>query len=76
MVRTQISLTESQYRYLKETARESGVSMSSLVRDAVELQMRRREEHRQRALEIIGSFVADRDDVSVRHDEYLHGGKE
>ncbi len=76
MVRTQISLTEAQHRYLKETARQSGASLSSLVRDAVDGLMRGREEHRRRALEILGSFVADRDDVSVRHDEYLHGAKE
>ena len=76
MIRTQISLTESQYRYLKEAARESGVSLSSLVREAVDGLMRRQQESRRQALEILGSFVADRDDVSVRHDEYLHGGEE
>jgi hypothetical protein len=76
MIRTQISLTESQYRYLKEASRESGVSLSSLVREAVSGLMRSQRESRRQALEILGSFVADRDDVSVRHDEYLHGGEE
>lgn len=35
MIRTQVSFDESQYEALKDRARERGVSMSALVREAV-----------------------------------------
>ncbi len=28
---------------------------------------------KQRAIELLGAFEADRSDVSIRHDEYFHG---
>ena len=36
MVRTQIQLTESQHRQLRDLAEKRGVSMASLVRDSVD----------------------------------------
>jgi len=71
MVRTQISLTEEQHRFLKEMSHETGESLSSLIRRAVE---NLRDEHlarARRALELLGAFKADKKDVSVRHDHYL-----
>jgi len=76
MVRTQVSLTEEQYRYLKELSRDSGVSLSSLVREAVDLMRRDRERARRRAIAFLGSCVADRTDVARRHDDYFAGGED
>jgi hypothetical protein len=75
MVRTQIQLTEAQYSRLKECAREENVSMAELVRQAVDLLTSGRgllpgEDLRRRAMAVTGGFVADRDDVSERHDDY------
>ena len=73
MVRTQISLTDEQYAWLKEQSRSEDVSMSELLRRALDLMRRQREERKQAVLASIGAFVADRDDVSTNHDRYLGG---
>lgn len=75
MVRTQIQLTEEQFKALKQRAAERGVSMAALVREAVDRGLRHDEiaARRARALSVIGRF-RDKDgatDVSVRHDDYL-----
>jgi Arc/MetJ-type ribon-helix-helix transcriptional regulator len=73
MVRTQISLTDDQHGWLKEQARSEDVSMSELVRRALELMRRHREDRKRAVLDSIGAFVADRDDVAANHDGYLAG---
>ena len=73
MVRTQIQLTEEQYRALKEEAHQMGLSLSEAVRGAVELWLGRRERalRVQRSLASIGRFRSGRSDISERHDRYL-----
>jgi len=72
MVRTQILLDDHQHVILKEFAREQGVSMSALVRQAVEQMLTaQRRSDRERAFALLGAFDADRTDVSENHDRYL-----
>ena len=73
MVRTQISLTEEQYRFLKDEARHTGQSLSALIRKALEQYRSSADTPRQRALDLLGSFEADREDVSIHHDRYFPG---
>jgi predicted DNA-binding protein len=75
MVRTQISLTPEQAEGLNRLARERGVSMATVVREAVDAVLERedREMRWQRALESLqklprGSGLGD---LSVNHDKYL-----
>lgn len=72
MVRTQISLTEHQHAFLKETATQSGVSLSELIRRAVDAMMRQPDPSvTATARSLIGAFQSDAADVSQRHDEHL-----
>lgn len=71
MIRTQISLSEDQYRFLKGLSRESGESMSGLIRQAVEELRETRSQAAEHAIALLGAFEADRDDVSVCHDAYF-----
>ena len=73
MIRTQVQLTEEQARALKELAAQRGVSMSELVRQAVERILEEREETEKwrRALEIVGRYHSGHSDISVEHDKYL-----
>ncbi len=73
MVRAQILFQEDQYQFLKTRSRESGISVSAFVRDIVERLRRTEPPLRQQAIQLLGAFEADRDDVSIRHDEYLAG---
>ena len=73
MVRTQILFQEDQYQFLKARSRETGTSISALVRDIVERLRRSEPPRRQQAIQLLGAFEADHDDVSIRHDEYLTG---
>ena len=72
MVRTQILLADHQHVVLKELAQAEGVSLSSLVRQAVgRLLVERRRGDKGRAAALLGAFEADRTDVSANHDRYL-----
>lgn len=71
MVRTQILLEPDQYEFLKERSKETGESLSALIREAVDQLRDDTVPLRQRAKELLGAFKADRDDVSLRHDEYF-----
>lgn len=73
MNRTQISLTEEQHRFLVEFSRQSGESISAIIRRAVDRLRVEQDTPNQRALRLIGAFEADKNDVSVRHDEFLWG---
>lgn len=76
MLRVQVQLTEEQLRALRVQAAREHVSVSELVRRAVDA---RREaatvpaadELKRRALEAAGRFASGTCDVSQRHDEYL-----
>lgn len=76
MLRTQIQLTEEQAKRIKAAAARRGVSMAELVRQAIDLFIRRSgeksdDEMRDRAIAAAGSFHSRRRDVAQRHDEYL-----
>ncbi len=72
MVRTQISLTEHQHAFLKEAALREGVSLSELVRQAVdELIVDRSQSSSDAARALIGALSCGDADVSVNHDRYL-----
>ena len=71
MTRTQIQLTEDQYSRLKDLSHESQLSLSALIRKAVDQMLAQRSSPRRHALSILGAFRADRRDVSTHHDRYF-----
>lgn len=76
MTRTQITLKEDQYQFLVEFSRQSGDSISEIIRRAVDRLRIDEETPNRKALNLVGAFKADRSDVSVRHDEILWGESE
>lgn len=73
MIRTQVSLEREQYEFLKERSRRTGDSLSALIRRAIDELRARESAPDARLLSLLGAFEADRDDVSVHHDDYLAG---
>ena len=73
MIRTQIQLTEEQARELKRRAAARGVSMATLIREAVDRALGSDDDarRRERAVAAIGGFRSGRTDVSAEHDRYL-----
>ncbi|HRC88177.1 MAG TPA: CopG family transcriptional regulator [Thermoanaerobaculia bacterium] len=77
MIRTQIQITEQQARDLKRQSREQGVSISELVRQALQQSLDRRDAslrtRYQKAAELVGAFrdLQGATDVAVDHDRYL-----
>jgi len=79
MVRTQIQLTDDEARALRRLAAEDSVSMSALVRQAVDRLLAARRgtpeaEVRRRAARAAGRFRSKQADLSERHDDYAAGG--
>mgnify|MGYP000878860965 CR=1 FL=1 len=76
MVRMQIQLTEAQSEALRDVATERGVSISAVVREAVEEAVLRsrhkppREELLRRSLAAAGRFSSG-GEAARRHDEYF-----
>lgn len=75
VIRTQISFEPEQFDQMQTRARESGISMAALVREAVDEKLARsdaeRERIKRRALSVIGTFHGNGEDVSEDHDRYL-----
>lgn len=75
MIRTQISLTEAQHQRLNRVARERGVSVAMLIRDAVEAAIPDEDasfrERQAKAFALAGAFHSGHSDTSARHDEIL-----
>ena len=78
MVRTQIQLTETQYKLLKALSHERGISIAELIRISVDEFARRQapapltaEEKRRRIMEVAGRYRSGLSDVSSNHDAYL-----
>ncbi len=77
MERTQISLEPEQADRLRRLAKERGVSMAHLIRDAVDqaygsaLVAPSREELWDRAMAAVGCGASGLGDVARRHDDYL-----
>jgi len=70
-----VTLTDEQHRRLRRAARARGVSMSELVRQAVDATvpdedaLRRR--NWERALSVVGRYHSGLPDIAERHDDYL-----
>jgi predicted transcriptional regulator len=75
MVRMQIQLTEEQQKELRYQARKRGISISALVREAVDHELARRDSRERawaRALSVIGSGRGGPPyNVGENHDEHL-----
>jgi len=73
MVRTQIQLTEEQSSRLKRVAAERGVSMATVIREALEATLPAGEvdERHRRALSVAGRFQSGRRDIAADHDAAL-----
>lgn len=74
MVRMQIQFTEEQQAELRRQARMRGISISALVREAVDHELSRRETREEawaRALSVIGCGRSGLRDIAENHDEYL-----
>jgi hypothetical protein len=73
MIRTQVQLTEEQARQLKRIAAERGISVSAVIREAVEkaVAVDNGPARRQRALAAVGRFRSGKNDVGADHDRYL-----
>lgn len=75
MIRTQISISQSQARRLRRLAADRGISMAHVVREAIDAyapdDAASREERIRRAISAGGRFSSGLNDVSDRHDEYL-----
>ena len=75
MIRTQIQIKEDQINWLRQKARDRGVSVSQLIREGIDLYRTREDrlpdEKKTRALSAVGRFSSGLSDISTRHDEYL-----
>jgi hypothetical protein len=75
MVRMQIQLTEDQARAVRRLARERGVSIAAVIRDAVERSLAERPGARhdawERALSVVGKFRGPGGSVAEDHDEWF-----
>jgi len=74
MVRTQIQLTESQAKVLREISNKKGISVAELIRQSVEnflenTEMNPDQGFRQKAKEVAGRFRGSHD-LSINHDKY------
>ena len=72
MIRTQVQVTERQARELKRIADARGVSISAVVRDAVDriIDERGRDAAWRRALAAVGSVRGGGGNVAEEHDRY------
>ena len=75
MIRTQISLTEKHMTRLRRAASARGVSIASVIREAVDRSVpdegADRLARQQRAFKLAGAFSSGHSDTSERHDEVL-----
>jgi hypothetical protein len=76
MVRTQIQLTPSQARALRDAAAREGRSVADLIRELVDAHVAStpgpsRGEVRRRAIAAAGRFRSGRGDLGTRHDRHL-----
>jgi hypothetical protein len=76
MFRTQIQLPEEQARLLKQLAKDSGKSVSEIIRQSVEGVLRTRvfvdpEEKYRKALAAAGKLHDDTEDLAANHDQFL-----
>ncbi|MDY0028002.1 MAG: hypothetical protein RBR58_03235 [Candidatus Humimicrobiaceae bacterium] len=76
MKRTQIQLTEKQYKMLKDLSEKKNTSIAGVIRECINYYsagscLKGIEEKYQRAIESIGKFKSGEKDISADHDKYL-----
>ena len=73
MIRTQIQFDKATYFKLRTAAKESGKSISSIVRQSVDhgLDKSAKDQTWARALNSIGKFDSGLKDLAEKHDSYL-----
>ena len=77
MVRMQIQFTEAEVEALRSEASQRNMSVSAVVREAVDERLSRsrlqpsRDELAQRALAAVGRFRSGTGDVAAKHDDYF-----
>lgn len=76
MIRTQIQLSESQIRQLKDLARRRGVPIAALIREGADLVIRSsgtvdEAQRRRRAMAAAGRFHSGHKDLAGAHDRHL-----
>ena len=75
MVRTQIQLTDEQYRALKELSHLTHEPVAAVIRKAIDQLLVTRKPDRtalyRQAMSIAGKYRAGQPDISVDHDRYL-----
>lgn len=73
MIRTQIQLTDEQAAQLRRAAAERGVSLATIIREAVDRLLASGEalSDRDRALSAVGGFRSGHHDIAEDHDRYL-----
>ena len=76
MIRTQIQITESQARDLRQRAAAEGRSMANLVRDGIDRLLadrteRGREALKQQSIAALGRFHSGITDLGSAHDRHL-----
>ena len=75
MIRTQVQINEDQIKWLKDKARETGVSVSHLIRKSVDLYRSQEDrlpmDRKEKAIAAMGRFASGQSDVASRHDHYL-----
>ena len=76
MIRTQIQLTEEQYKMLKEISAKKNTSIAEVVRECIayystsKCMVSNKEKYR-KAINSIGRFKSGKKDISIKHDKYL-----
>lgn len=73
MIRTQVQLEENQIQWLRATAKDTGVSISQLVRDSISFFQKQKNNstNKEKALQAVGSFRSGKSDIARNHDKYL-----
>lgn len=75
MIRTQIQLTDEQYKRLKEIGHRNHKSLAELIRGAVDGLLMSEQPDRaalyRQAQTVVGKHVAEAENIAVEHDRYL-----
>lgn len=75
MIRTQIQLTDEQYKRLKEIGHRRHKSLAELIRGAVDGLLMSEQPDRaalyRQAEAVIGKYAAEAENIAVEHDRYL-----
>lgn len=75
MHRTQISLQETQYRFLQQEAAKAHISLSSVIRSLVDNNMRHKNKAQGGLEDLIGIAEGTGEAVGRNHDHFLYGKK-